>query len=51
VDNTEAEAIVLGVHYPWEGSDRDYKYEEVNVALLQPGNFLGVFSELALKLV
>ncbi|CAK9868395.1 unnamed protein product [Sphagnum jensenii] len=29
VDNTEAEAIVLGVHYPWEGSDRDYKYEEL----------------------
>jgi hypothetical protein len=25
----ETEPIVLGVRFPWEGSDRDYKYNEV----------------------
>jgi hypothetical protein len=25
----EAEPIVLGVSFPWEGSDCDYKYNEV----------------------
>lgn len=27
-EDEEAEGIVLQ-HYPWEGSDRDYEYEEV----------------------
>lgn len=28
-DEEPAEGIQLGTVYPWEGSDRDYKYEEV----------------------
>lgn len=28
-DDEPAESIELGTAYPWEGSDRDYKYEEV----------------------
>jgi translation initiation factor 2 subunit 2 len=28
-EEEEAEPIVLGVHFPWEGSDRDYKYNEL----------------------
>jgi len=30
-DEEPAESIELGTAYPWEGSDRDYKYEEVRV--------------------
>ncbi|KAK9941004.1 hypothetical protein M0R45_017634 [Rubus argutus] len=28
-ENEEGEGIVLGASYPWEGSDRDYHYEEL----------------------
>ncbi|KAJ7298910.1 hypothetical protein O6H91_12G035500 [Diphasiastrum complanatum] len=28
-DDEEAQEIILGVRFPWEGSDRDYKYEEL----------------------
>ena len=28
-DDEPAEGIELGPAYPWEGTDRDYKYEEV----------------------
>lgn len=28
-ENEEGEGIVLEASYPWEGSDRDYHYEEV----------------------
>jgi translation initiation factor 2 subunit 2 len=28
-EEEEAEPIVLGVRFPWEGSDRDYKYNEL----------------------
>lgn len=30
-DDEPAEAIELGSAYPWEGTDRDYKYEEVRL--------------------
>lgn len=30
-EDEEAEGIVLQPRYPWEGSDRDYTYEEVCV--------------------
>ena len=30
----EEELTVLQPRYPWEGSDRDYKYEEVVLVLL-----------------
>jgi hypothetical protein len=28
-DDDEEEAVALQPRYPWEGSDRDYQYEEV----------------------
>lgn len=30
-DDEPAEGIELGTAHPWEGSDRDYKYEEVGL--------------------
>lgn len=34
-DDEEGEGIVLGVsRYPWEGTDRDYIYEEVRSAFV-----------------
>lgn len=27
--NEEGDGLVLQQRYPWEGSDRDYEYEEV----------------------
>lgn len=32
----EGEGIVLQPRYPWEGSDRDYKYEEVDLFYFSP---------------
>ncbi|RVW56498.1 Eukaryotic translation initiation factor 2 subunit beta [Vitis vinifera] len=31
-EDEEGEGIVLQPRYPWEGSDRDYKYEEFNIS-------------------
>lgn len=30
-DDEEGEGIDLQPRYPWEGSDRDYEYEEVQL--------------------
>lgn len=30
-DEEEAVGIVLEAAFPWEGTDRDYKYEEVGL--------------------
>lgn len=33
-EDEEGEGIMLQPRYPWEGSDRDYEYEEVYSMLL-----------------
>ena len=37
-EDEEGEGIILQTRYPWEGTDRDYKYEEVSRLSCTIGN-------------
>jgi hypothetical protein len=49
-DDEEAEAIVLEARFPWEGSDRDYQYEEVGSWNINALTFLSIPITLEIEL-